>query len=154
MGEDLLDDHFPRRPVMPGVLMIEGMAQASGLLREASLPDKYRKEAKAARQDGPDQAGDRPAALAADPPCNQDLRARVQGPNRRRTGVNGRPKTFWGADDVNVTGAERSRACIGVVMLVHLGLATLLAACLRWAGTLGQTRLSPIAKALQTQIAS
>lgn len=59
-----------------------------------------------------------------------------------------------GADDGNVTGAERFRACIGVVMLVHLGLATLLAAYPRRARTLGQTRLSPIAKALQTQIAS
>ena len=37
LSEDFFDDHFPRRPVMPGVLMIEGMAQLSGLLLEASL---------------------------------------------------------------------------------------------------------------------
>jgi 3-hydroxyacyl-[acyl-carrier-protein] dehydratase len=47
LSEDFFDDHFPRRPVMPGVLMIEGMAQISGLLLEASLMDKYAKDAKA-----------------------------------------------------------------------------------------------------------
>jgi len=47
LSEDFFDDHFPRRPVMPGVLMLEGMAQVSGLLLEASLADKYGKEAKA-----------------------------------------------------------------------------------------------------------
>ena len=47
LSEDFFDDHFPRRPVMPGVLMLEGMAQVSGLLLEASLQDKYGKEAKA-----------------------------------------------------------------------------------------------------------
>ena len=47
LSEDFFDDHFPRRPVMPGVLMLEGMAQVSGLLLEASLLDKYGKEAKA-----------------------------------------------------------------------------------------------------------
>lgn len=67
--------------------------------------------------------------------------------------VNGRLKIFWGVDDGNVTGAERFHAHVGVVMLVHVGLATLLAACPRWEGTLGQTRLSPIAEALQAKIA-
>jgi 3-hydroxyacyl-[acyl-carrier-protein] dehydratase len=47
LSEDFFDDHFPRRPVMPGVLMLEGMAQVSGLLLEESLLDKYGKEAKA-----------------------------------------------------------------------------------------------------------
>jgi 3-hydroxyacyl-[acyl-carrier-protein] dehydratase len=47
LSEDFFDDHFPRRPVMPGVLMIEGMAQVSGLLLEASLLEKYGKDAKA-----------------------------------------------------------------------------------------------------------
>jgi 3-hydroxyacyl-[acyl-carrier-protein] dehydratase len=47
LSEDFFDDHFPRRPVMPGVLMMEGMAQVSGLLLEASLLDKYGKDAKA-----------------------------------------------------------------------------------------------------------
>jgi 3-hydroxyacyl-[acyl-carrier-protein] dehydratase len=47
LSEDFFDDHFPRRPVMPGVLMLEGMAQVSGLLLEASLQDKYGKDAKA-----------------------------------------------------------------------------------------------------------
>jgi hypothetical protein len=65
--------------------------------------------------------------------------------------VNARMKIFWGIDDGNVTGAERFHAHVGVVMLVHAGLATLLAACPRREGTLGQTRLSPIAEALGTQ---
>ncbi|MDP6636696.1 MAG: 3-hydroxyacyl-ACP dehydratase FabZ family protein [Phycisphaerae bacterium] len=47
LSEDFFDDHFPRRPVMPGVLIIEGMAQLSGLLLEDSLKDKYGSDAKA-----------------------------------------------------------------------------------------------------------
>ncbi len=47
LSEDFFDDHFPRRPVMPGVLMLEGMAQLSGLLLEASLQDKFQRSAKA-----------------------------------------------------------------------------------------------------------
>ena len=47
LSEDFFDDHFPRRPVMPGVLIIEGMAQLSGLLLETSLKEKYRQDAKA-----------------------------------------------------------------------------------------------------------
>ena len=66
--------------------------------------------------------------------------------------VNARMKIFWGVDDGNVTGPERCGARVAVVMLVHVGLATLLAACPRWEGRLGQTRLSPIAEALHTKI--
>ncbi len=47
LSEDFFDDHFPRRPVMPGVLILEGMAQLAGLLLEASLEQKYAKSAKA-----------------------------------------------------------------------------------------------------------
>ena len=47
MSEDFFDDHFPRRPVMPGVLMIEGMAQLAGLLAEASLKAQHGRDAKA-----------------------------------------------------------------------------------------------------------
>lgn len=47
LSEDFFDDHFPRRPVMPGVLIVEGMAQLSGLLLEASLKKKYKQDAKA-----------------------------------------------------------------------------------------------------------
>ena len=47
LSEDFFDDHFPRRPVMPGVLIIEGMAQLSGLLLEATLKEKYDRNAKA-----------------------------------------------------------------------------------------------------------
>ena len=47
LSEDFFDDHFPRRPVMPGVLILEGMAQLSGLLLEESLHQQYSKTAKA-----------------------------------------------------------------------------------------------------------
>ena len=47
LSEDFFDDHFPRRPVMPGVLIVEGLAQLSGLLLEASLHQQYQKNAKA-----------------------------------------------------------------------------------------------------------
>jgi len=47
LSEDFFDDHFPRHPVMPGVLILEGLAQLSGLLLEASLKEKTGKDAKA-----------------------------------------------------------------------------------------------------------
>jgi len=62
--------------------------------------------------------------------------------------VNGRIKVFWGADDGNVTGAARFHALLGAVMVVHVGLATLLAASPRREGTLGRMRLSSVARAL------
>jgi len=66
--------------------------------------------------------------------------------------VNARMKIFWGADDGNITGAERFHANVGAVMIVHIGLATLLAACPRREGTLGKMRLGPIAKALHKKL--
>ena len=62
--------------------------------------------------------------------------------------VNARLKIFWGADDGNVTGARRFHAFIGAVLVVNLVFATLLAKAPRWEGTLSQTRLGPIAQAL------
>ncbi|MHC4647168.1 MAG: 3-hydroxyacyl-ACP dehydratase FabZ family protein [Planctomycetota bacterium] len=47
LSEDFFEDHYPRRPVMPGVLIIEGIAQLSGLLLEASLKARYGRNAKA-----------------------------------------------------------------------------------------------------------
>jgi hypothetical protein len=61
-----------------------------------------------------------------------------------------RTKVFWGADDGNITGPERFHAYIGAVMVVHAGLATLLAKAERAEpGTLGRMRLGPIQKALR-----
>lgn len=37
LSEDFFADHFPRRPVMPGVLIVEGMAQLAGVLLEETL---------------------------------------------------------------------------------------------------------------------
>ena len=66
--------------------------------------------------------------------------------------VNARLKIFWGADDGNVTGSRRFFAFLGVILVVHAGLATLLAMAPRREGTLGQTRLSPIAQALHGKV--
>jgi hypothetical protein len=63
--------------------------------------------------------------------------------------VNARAKIFWGVDDGNVTGARRLHAHVGVVMVVCVALATLLAKTARREGSMGQTRLSPIAQALE-----
>ena len=67
--------------------------------------------------------------------------------------VNGRLKLYWGADDGNVVGARRFHAMVGVVMLVHLATATMLARGTQAeVKTLGGTQLSPIARALNEQI--
>jgi hypothetical protein len=101
--------------------------------------------------------------LTARIPCETDLRRFPPIPRatkefeRRYKGrtaverVNARLKIFWGADDGNVRGARRFHAFVGAVMVVHLVFATLLAKAPRWEGTLGQTRLSPIAEALREQ---
>jgi hypothetical protein len=103
----------------------------------------------------------RPYGLTARLPCELDLRRFPPIPRatkefeRRYKGrtaverVNARLKIFWGADDGNVTGARRFHAFVGVVMVVHLLFATLLARAPRWEGTLGQTRLGPVAEALR-----
>lgn len=65
--------------------------------------------------------------------------------------VNARLKVFWGADDGNITGAERFHAWISVVMIVHSAMAVLLASAERWEGKLSHTRLSAVAKALRSK---
>lgn len=47
LSEDFFDDHFPRHPIMPGVLIIEALAQLSGLLLEATVERDYKKKVKA-----------------------------------------------------------------------------------------------------------
>jgi len=37
LSEDFFDDHFPLKPILPGVLIIEGLAQLAGLLLEESV---------------------------------------------------------------------------------------------------------------------
>ena len=63
--------------------------------------------------------------------------------------VNARMKIFWGIDDGNITGSRRFHAFVGVVMVVHAGLATLLASAPRWEGRMGRMNLGPIAQQLQ-----
>ena len=66
--------------------------------------------------------------------------------------VIGRLKIFWGADDGNLTGSRRFFALLGVILVVHAAFATLLAMAPRWEGTLGQTKLTPIAQALYGRV--
>lgn len=47
LSEDFFDDHFPRHPIMPGVLIIEALAQLSGLLLETTVERDYKKKVKA-----------------------------------------------------------------------------------------------------------
>src|ERR1043166_6123957 len=77
--------------------------------------------------------------LTARIPCETDLRRFPPVPRATKTferlykgrtaveRVNARLKIFWGADDGNVTGARRFHAFVGVVMVVQLVFATLLA---------------------------
>jgi beta-hydroxyacyl-ACP dehydratase FabZ len=43
INEPFFLGHFPGRPVMPGVLLIEGLAQVGGLLLLHDLPDRAKK---------------------------------------------------------------------------------------------------------------
>ena len=40
INEPVFTGHFPGRPIFPGVLLIEGMAQAGGLLLLQEIPDR------------------------------------------------------------------------------------------------------------------
>ena len=44
LSEDVFADHFPNKPIMPGVLLLEGMAQLAGLLLEAGVRDQPGRE--------------------------------------------------------------------------------------------------------------
>jgi 3-hydroxyacyl-[acyl-carrier-protein] dehydratase len=43
INEEFFNGHFPGAPVMPGVLLVEGMAQAGGILLLADRPERDRK---------------------------------------------------------------------------------------------------------------
>ena len=43
VNEPCFNGHFPGRPVMPGVFLVEGMAQAGGLLLLHDIPDRASK---------------------------------------------------------------------------------------------------------------
>ncbi|MGE5430500.1 MAG: 3-hydroxyacyl-ACP dehydratase FabZ [Syntrophomonadaceae bacterium] len=47
MSEDFFEDHFPEYPIMPGVLIVEALAQLSGLLLEETVERNYNKKLKA-----------------------------------------------------------------------------------------------------------
>jgi hypothetical protein len=99
--------------------------------------------------------------LAVRVPCELDLRRFPPIPRatlqfermyKGRTAVervNARMKVFWGVDDGNVTGARRFHGYVGVVMVVCVAFAHLLARTARREGSMGDTRLGPIALALQ-----
>ena len=44
INEPFFTGHFPGQPIMPGVLIIEAMAQAAGLLSFRTIDDKPRKD--------------------------------------------------------------------------------------------------------------
>lgn len=63
--------------------------------------------------------------------------------------VNARVKVYWGADDGNVTGAERFHAHLATIMLVHGAMANWLAVQPRYEGkSLSPTRMSQVAQRL------
>jgi 3-hydroxyacyl-[acyl-carrier-protein] dehydratase len=43
INEGFFQGHFPGKPVMPGVLIIEGLAQTGGLLLLSEIPDRDKK---------------------------------------------------------------------------------------------------------------
>ncbi len=47
LSEDFFDDHFPLKPIMPGVLIIEGLAQLAGLLVEEGVKQQQGRSVKA-----------------------------------------------------------------------------------------------------------
>ena len=47
LSEDFFDDHFPLKPIMPGALILEGMAQLSGLLLEEGVRREMDRNVKA-----------------------------------------------------------------------------------------------------------
>ena len=42
VNEPFFQGHFPEKPIMPGVLILEAMAQATGLLAFSSMGDAHR----------------------------------------------------------------------------------------------------------------
>jgi hypothetical protein len=105
--------------------------------------------------------GEKKYGLAVRVPCELDLRRFPPIPRatlqferlyKGRTAVervNARMKIFWGVDDGNITGARRFHGYVAAVMVVCVAFAHLLARTARREGSMGQTRLGPIALALQ-----
>jgi hypothetical protein len=83
------------------------------------------------------------------PRATREFERRYKG----RTAIertNARTKLFWGADDGNITGAQRFHGHLASIMLVHAGFANLLAMTPRHEGrSLSPVRLSVIARRLQ-----
>jgi 3-hydroxymyristoyl/3-hydroxydecanoyl-(acyl carrier protein) dehydratase len=44
LSDDIFVDHFPGHPIMPGALIIEGLAQLAGVLLEATMRERGRSD--------------------------------------------------------------------------------------------------------------
>src|SRR5216684_6192099 len=52
INEPFFTGHFPEYPVMPGVLIVEAMAQVAGVLVLSQIPDRHKKQVLLAGVDG------------------------------------------------------------------------------------------------------
>lgn len=102
LSEEYLQDHFPLFPVMPGVMMLEAMFQASAWLLRASddfaVPLVQLLEARAIKYQGFVAPGDRlvieVAVLKRD---SESMQVKVTGTVDSRTAVSGRLIVGYGS---------------------------------------------------------
>ena len=86
INEPFFQGHFPGYPIMPGVLVVEAMAQAGGIIMMHELPDRHeklRRPDRGARPRGEDPGprdGGREAGLRGDSDLRRgDARAGAAG---------------------------------------------------------------------------
>ena len=95
LSEEYLQDHFPRFPVMPGVLMVESMFQTSSFLVRASTEFQYStvvlREANSLKFQGFVQPGDQLEIVAEIKSVNESLtKLKVSGSIRGNVACSGR----------------------------------------------------------------
>lgn len=136
MAEEYLADHFPRFPVMPGVLMLQAMTDASTILVAASEDFAHSivtlKEAKNVRFADFVQPGRTLTVTAKIVKMDErEVELKAQGTLEGRTAVNGRlvlerynlVDTRPGAGDVDAHLKQRMRARLAMMMDASAGAA-------------------------------